>query len=693
MRASAQRELHHNAHPLMSDSDAQPPISVPASTEAAPQPAQQPEAAAPTVPAKRSGLDLSDLKIMPAWVSDFGKSPETHARQYDDHDRPQRGDQRRPGGGGQDRGRGRSFGPGGPGSAPRGDRPPSRRPDGGGDRNGPRPPRGEGGFRGRDSRHHDGPPQREWVDLPKDVNVSVHPEDKSLDALSAHIRSTGHAFSLFDVSRLVLAGGERFGVRFLCDDKRPQPLFRTPSDGGLFLSRDEALQHVLRGPALETFYRVEEIELEEPKGNFPSVAICGFSGELLGPASHHSFQTNIIRLHRERFGNMSLEDYKRRIRTDNSPETVQKWKDQQRKATRWIPVSSEPQEAPPAPAAPIEPTEPVESEEASEPAAPPPPSLPSNALASRQEVEAHFKKNHGAQAVIESRDVTVPGNIDKNKLSPALFIILRQSVEAARKHLFEMSQRLSAGFDRRGLKTFKRRSGKMFVCRVRPKAIDRSTVFAFRVTSIVEALKEAPGGLQLNDLLNNLSPAPTPAPEVTSEGAAATESPSVTTPALTDDQLGYLKDIRWLANEGYVIEYSDGLVTLGVQGETPALPKLPIPKAKPAATAATEETVEPSSAEPEATVESEAPTEDLPSSEPTSPTEPLEEAPTIEPIEPLEPPTPEAPLPEPEVIAPTPEPPVLEPEVVAPSPEATLPEPEPEATPPTEESPSSPSVQ
>jgi hypothetical protein len=387
---------------------------------------------------------------------------------------------------------------------------------------------------------------------------------------------------------------------------------------------------------------------------------------------------------------MSLEDYKRRIRTDNNPETVQKWKDQQRKATRWIPVSSEPQEAPPAPAAPIEPTEPtepVESEEASEPAAPPPPSLPSNALASRQEVEAHFKKNHGAQAVIESRDVTVPGNIDKNKLSPALFILLRQSVEAARKHLFEMSQRLSAGFDRRGLKTFKRRSGKMFVCRVRPKAIDRSTVFAFRVTSIVEALKEAPGGLQLNDLLNNLSPAPTPAPEVTSEGAAAAESPSATTPALTDDQLGYLKDIRWLANEGYVIEYSDGLVTLGVQGETPALPKLLIPKAKPAATAATEEPVEPSSGEPEAIVESEAPTEDLPSSEPELPAEPLEEAPTIES------PTPEAPLPGPEVIAPTPEPPVLEPEVIAPSPESTLPEPEPEATPPTEESPSSPSVQ
>jgi hypothetical protein len=252
-----------------------------------------------------------------------------------------------------------------------------------------------------------------------------------------------------------------------------------------------------------------------------------------------------------------------------------------------------------------------------------------------------------------------------------------------------MSQRLSAGFDRRGLKTFKRRSGKMFVCRVRPKAIDRSTVFAFRVTSIVEALKEAPGGLQLNDLLNNLSPAPTPAPEVTTEGAAASESPSTTPPALTDDQLGYLKDIRWLANEGYVIEYSDGLVTLGVQGETPALPKLPIPKAKPATTTPSEEPVEPSSTEPVAPVESETATEDLPSSETTSPAEPLEDAPTTEPIE--ESPTLEVPLPEPEVVPPTPEPTLPEPEVIAPTPEATLPESEPEAAPTTDDNPETPS--
>jgi hypothetical protein len=38
----------------------------------------------------------------------------------------------------------------------------------------------------------------------------------------------------------------------------------------------------------------------------------------------------------------------------------------------------------------------------------------------------------------------------------------------------------------------------------------------------------------------------------------------------TEEQVGVIKDIRWLANEGYVIEYSDGMVFLGVQGEPAA---------------------------------------------------------------------------------------------------------------------------
>jgi hypothetical protein len=347
---------------------------------------------------------------------------------------------------------------------------------------------------------------------------------------------------MFDAARLVLAEGDRFHARYICASERPSGLFVT-NDGGLFLTRDEALQHVLRGKALEAFYRAEEIEQEEPKGDFKSVGVCGLSGELLAPPSHHSFQTSIIRMHRERFSHMPLEDYKRRVRIENEPERVAEWKEKQKKGFRWVWLKDAPEEG----------AEPL-------------------SFGTRAEMEAHFRRTHADEAVQEKRDVHVPGNIDKAKLTHVLFILLRQGVENARKHLFDMSQKLGANFERRGLKLFKRRAGKLFVSRVKPKAIDAGTVFSERVSKIVEVLK-GKSGILLHDLVEAIEPSPaSDAPAPSAEGAEAAAAAPAAPPKLapTEAQINVIKDIRWLANEGYVIEYSDGMVFLGVQGEPQA---------------------------------------------------------------------------------------------------------------------------
>jgi hypothetical protein len=155
---------------------------------------------------------------------------------------------------------------------------------------------------------------------------------------------------------------------------------------------------------------------------------------------------------------------------------------------------------------------------------------------------------------------------------------MRQAVDTARKHLFEISQKLGGGFERRGLKLFKRRAGKLFVSRVKPRAVDPGVVFSERVARIVELLKTA-HGLPLTELVEKIVPSAAPGP-----GGAK--------PAITEDQVAVIKDVRWLANEGYVIEYADGMVFLGVQGE-PA-------KAKPEAEG------KPAVAEPPATESSES---------------------------------------------------------------------------------------
>ena len=414
----------------------------------------------------------------------------------------------------------------------------------------------------------------------------IEPEEKSAEALANHIRTSGHAFSMFDAARLVLAGGDRFHARFTCAPERTSGLFMS-ADGGLFLTRDEATQHLLRSGALETFYRSEEIELEEPKGDFKSVGICGFSGELIAPPNHHSFQSTIIRLHRERFSNMPLEDYKRRIRVESDPELVTKWKENQKKGMRWIWLKDQPAEG-------AEPT----------------------TLNSRAEMESHFRRMHGDDAVKEVREALVIGNIDKSKLSHVLHILLRNAVETARKHLFEMSQKLGGNFERRGLKLFKRRAGKLFVCRVKPKAVDSGLVFSARVTKILEVLK-GKSGIMLHDLVEAICPSP-PA-----EAPAEGETPIKTAP--TDEQITVIKDIRWLANEGYVIEYSDGMVFLGVQGE-PQTPKAAVP----AAPIAAEEANEPAESAPATETAVESASSETAPEQATTPAITTEEAPVTE---------------------------------------------------------------
>jgi hypothetical protein len=540
----------------------------------------EPEATPETPTPKPAGLvDLSDLRMMPAWVA--GMNAPSNLSKYEER---------------EDRGPRRDGGPDRRGGDRRGGPPPRR--DGGGfggapgggqnrDRGEYRPrrdgPPGQGGGPRRDDRggprrfgdRDRGPerPQREWVEIPKDIRVLIEPEDKSAEALANHIRSSGHAFSMFDAARLVLAEGDRFHARFSCAPERPTGLFVTPADGGLFLSRDEALTHILRSPAIGTYYRAEDVELEEPKGDFKSIGICGMTGELLGPPSHHSFQATLLRLHRERFANMPLDEYKRRVRTETSPERVAEWKEKQRKGQRWVYIKNQPEaqplpvapaasEAPPAPAVDSEaPSEGEVPAPEAEVASPPPADPNLVVFNSRAEMEAHFRRTHSEDAVLEGREVVIPGSQDRSKITHILGIMMRSAVEGARKHLFEMSQKLGGGFERRGLKLFKRRAGKLFVCRIKPRAIDPGVVFSERVAKIVEVLKTTPG-MSLTQLVETIVPSTAPV----AEGEAK--------PQLNDDQISVLKDLRWLTNEGYVIEYSDGMVFLGVQGEPhPAAPK------------------------------------------------------------------------------------------------------------------------
>ena len=482
-------------------------------------------------PSTPSTLDLSSLRFMPNWVSDLGSaSPSNIVSKYagrDDEPKRDRGD--------RDRGGPRRPGSGGPG----GERRDFRGGAGGG-----------AGFKGGPRRDDRAPRAEEPrpVALPTGLKITVEPEDKALEMLSQHIKTQGRAFSLFDAARLVLAGPERHRVKVECEAERLVGLFQVPSDGSLFETREEAVRHLLKNAtALAELYREEQIELEEPKGVFTSVAVCGMSGEVLGPPSHHSFQTALKRLHNERYSSIPFEDYRRRVRTETGEEFINKWKDQQRKGTRWVYLKGDVAEG----------AEPL-------------------SFSTRAEFEAHFRTHHADSSVIETREAIVHATVTREQLSPGLGRLLRRHIDEAKKHLFELSQKIAHGLERRGLKLFKRRSGKMFVSRVKPRAIDPGVVFSERVGAIVNAIK-AEAGIDITKLVETV------APTVAAEAPAEGQSP----PGPTEEQMAVMRDLHWLAEEGYVILYSDNVVFLGVQGEPPQHAPAAKAEAAPATEAAT----------------------------------------------------------------------------------------------------------
>jgi len=177
--------------------------------------------------------------------------------------------------------------------------------------------------------------------------------------LTKQIRLSNRAYAVADIAKLVLAGADRYRVIFRVKAERKnkpgapeeaptrgvQPksfqLVRCKTDGSVWLSREEAISHVLNSPDLiNEFYEVEEVATDAPKGNFAVVAVCGMSGTVLGPPNHHEYQQNIARVHRDRFGNMPLEQFKSRIKMSRDEATIEQWK-QERSTARHYRVRAE----------------------------------------------------------------------------------------------------------------------------------------------------------------------------------------------------------------------------------------------------------------------------------------------------------------------------------------------------------------
>lgn len=258
---------------------------------------------------------LEGLSLGPSWVS--GDTPK----------------QRMPKSVREDRRRNFQDGEGGNRRDRRGPRPPRSREDRP-PRSGRDGPRGEGRERGARKRFHEAPEREPFEPI---IEADFYPEDVPFKALAQAMRHSCRTFELFEIARVILEKAERFVCVAKHPDQKegdPALLWASVPDGLPFLSEREASEHVL-GHYMETFFEVEEREVEPPSGTFQMVHRCGVTGELLGPPNYHRFQAICQEHHAAKLPNMSFERFRERMETVREQEVIDAWLEKMKKRTHY----------------------------------------------------------------------------------------------------------------------------------------------------------------------------------------------------------------------------------------------------------------------------------------------------------------------------------------------------------------------
>jgi hypothetical protein len=438
--------------------------------------------------------DLLDLKFLPAWVKEPGAT-----NHYDHYTAEEATTELRS----RDRvGRhkDRSF----PSRERRGQtQRPGSKPDG---RHRGRTPKAEG------TRRHDSDrgknrrsPDRTAQAPPKPFEGTIRflPRQNVFENVVAQIKSGSVAYSLFVLARLFLEKAARYEVHLTA--KAEAPIFQLGEDGGISVDREFLERNAFRF-AQRDFYQVNVVESDPIKGNFSNVARCRLSGTLLGPTNHHAYQPQLRSLYEQRFSRrLSFPDYQRQIEVVSDPAVVERWKEEARKVTTYATVREQ---------TPL-------------------------TFSSAAEAERHFRSHYFPTLIRNVDDVTVGGTSSRSLPDRILNRAIEQAWVGETRSPSNVMQELASRFRQNGLHIFRHRRGMLFVSPIRVRAfVHEHAGVSPLVNAILDAVS-AKEGINRKQLFETL----------TGNGASEDAEPR---------RLALASDLRWLINEGYVIEFNDG---------------------------------------------------------------------------------------------------------------------------------------
>ena len=334
------------------------------------------------------------------------------------------------------------------------------------------------------------------------------------------IHHRARVYSLFDVAQLFLSSRGSCRLHFVVEDSKP-PLYRGKKDDCLFVTKEEAVAHFMQSEAFGKLYETDEVEADPPKGNFQVVAKCGISGEWLGPPNFHSYQSNLRRLHRERFSNMPFERYASKVRTERGEEAVNAWMESMKKRVRWRPVGGSDDDW----------------------------------TFERSEIEHDFLSRAFSDAYEETRKTELPGDTDTRAMSEGVLAAASIAGSHTRRHPAMLIPTICRMLESDHLAIFKTK-GKLYCGPARPHPLQDVDSLSERPAAIVKWLddKERP---KLGELWTALLP----------EG---TEEPPKE----------WLVDLFWLLTQGHVLLFADDSMVLPKRSKQGGSPQPPAEGAK-----------------------------------------------------------------------------------------------------------------
>ena len=343
------------------------------------------------------------------------------------------------------------------------------------------------------------------VVLPE-IAVSFIPERSGLKPLVKQFANTRRAYSLFEIAATFLSKPKFYATTIEATGNNctpPLPLYQCLECKAVFANKQAAAGHAL-SRHMNLFYDQEEKECEPPQGKFLCVARCTLSGELLGPPNYHEFNDKLQELHKTRFADLPIDQYRKKIVNETDPASIEQWKKNvSRKIIYRTKLLGEPV------------------------------TFKHSSL-----LERHFAENYAPTLIREGYRFVIPATVSQDMDDHQIRRLIQEAREKEMRFPIKMASAIQKRFHRLGLHIFK--TAKMtFVSAVRPRPIDPG-----QATDIIRNILEwirINAGKTRPDLVAALVPGTGP------ESTAVAE---------------IINALVWLIDRGHVIEFTNGTLAV-----------------------------------------------------------------------------------------------------------------------------------